>query len=66
MVESLGITHLRRGLFFYHRIANLKLIRKNGVQSVIDDIKECINTELTYFRWDKKSLVIVTIMVKYK
>ncbi|CAH1531253.1 conserved hypothetical protein [Vibrio harveyi] len=38
---------------FYHRIANLRAIRKHGVQVVIDDIKQCIDTELTYFRWDR-------------
>lgn len=39
---------------FYHRIANLRSVRKTNAQSVIDDIKKCINTELTYFRWDRE------------
>lgn len=37
---------------FYHRIANLRHIRRNSVKSIIDDIKACTQTNLSYFRWD--------------
>ncbi|CCN49839.1 hypothetical protein MADA3029_1220053 [Vibrio nigripulchritudo MADA3029] len=37
---------------FYHRIANIQIIKKDQVQDVIDDIKQCIDTHISYFRWD--------------